>query len=224
MIVDPGEDLRLHTVRPGTTPRDASISDFAYAVSPVYGLYLRQVNASSEQEKPSIRRQFLRLLWSCWSEVWENNNVKLTKKQLQFLRDLAASVVSEYDLHRYYVRIGRKSDAIPANNIPWDEAIKNAIRESRFERWANPDYVASVRPPALAPAPDVGLEKFRSMTWEEHVEWMFREIEQDQQVEEHERHLMAEERSIREEKLMEEKRHRGREVDVDAHSWVFMFQ
>ncbi|KAK1223434.1 hypothetical protein PQX77_013693 [Marasmius sp. AFHP31] len=224
MIVDPGEDLRLHTVRPGTTPKDASISDFAYAVSPVYGLYIQQVNGSSEQEKPSVCRQFLRLLWKCWSEVWENNDTKLTKKQLKFLRDLAAAVVAEYDLHRYYVRVGRKSDAVPVNNILWDEAIKNAIRESRFERWADPGYVASVRPPALAPAPNVDLEMFRSMTWEEHVDWMFREIEQDQQVEEHEQHLMEEERLIREEKLKEEERRRGREVDVEANSWVFMFQ
>ncbi|KAL0065973.1 hypothetical protein AAF712_006962 [Marasmius tenuissimus] len=198
------DDLRLHTIQPGTPPREASLSDFAFAIAPTLWLYVVELNAlKTREEKRLILRQLLRLLWVSWAEVWEDSvefYTGLTRAQFTVLREVVSAVLAEYDLHRYHVRKGRKADQPRADDIPWDTAIQKAIHESNFERWTDPKYVASVRPPS------VKVEELESLPWEEMLA----------------KYLDDDERRMREAKLVEERERRERHLNVDTWQCLFM--
>ncbi|KAK1233914.1 hypothetical protein PQX77_002898 [Marasmius sp. AFHP31] len=164
------DDLRLHTITPTTPPTEASLSDFGYAAAPAFGVYLQHSKGLRSEDKPRVRREFLALIWNCWSDVWDGGTEfgdgKLTRKQKSLLKDIIAHITSEYDLHRYYVRIGRKVDVLSQSNAQWSDTMTTAIRQSQFQRWADPEYVLAIRPPPPPPTPAIGAQ-YADLPWEE---------------------------------------------------------
>ncbi|KAL0060979.1 hypothetical protein AAF712_012210 [Marasmius tenuissimus] len=213
MDVPDSNNLRLHTICSTTPPKEASLSDFGYAAAPALGLYLEQCKDLSADEKRRARREFLKLIWSCWSEVWEGNveygDRKLTTIQKSLLTDIVSHITSEYDIHCYYVQIGRKTDALIGNNNPWNEIMRAAIHESHFARWADPEYVLSICLPA-PPATPVNNSQYANLPWEEAWQAMIQEYMVDW--------------GTRASNETFEEQERKRTGEIPRGDWEFMFQ
>ncbi|KAK1220930.1 hypothetical protein PQX77_016270 [Marasmius sp. AFHP31] len=147
--MDPGGDLQLNSTSKLAPPNEQSCSDFLNAAAPALQLYLEEQKRfvhenDSQEERVARRREFVIAVWMPWSAIWEGNtdlaNRKVTKKQWAWLRQLLLDLKYELQAHMLHVQLGHK----------------------------DPDYVASIRPPAPPPSP---IDVARSITWEEALEY-----------------------------------------------------
>ena len=178
--------MRLHCL--GADCRDPvkhSHSDFIYAVAPVLGRCLDKIKGLDERTlklKELVR--LYDLVWEAWSEVWDTPYyTKKVRRQRQFqlklfpytiLQGLIKDIKAEYSLHTQLVRLREKVQEY--ENVDWETALEQAVKGSRFDRWADDDYLNALWPPAPPPSPTPYELRYRP--WEEMVaELMAEDIE-----------------------------------------------
>ncbi|KAJ8089561.1 hypothetical protein PM082_014817 [Marasmius tenuissimus] len=154
---DNTSDLRLHNVKPDCRdPEELSHSDFVYAVAPVFSSLMEQTDDMNKHEECCELKRFSSEVWEAWSSVWRSS--KIGQKEL--MRDIRA----EFRLHVYHITHGYKDYVFEGLTARWDDILRHAVIESRFERWADPDFLASIWPPAPPPSP-----AYVSKSWEESL-------------------------------------------------------
>ncbi|KAL0060456.1 hypothetical protein AAF712_012739 [Marasmius tenuissimus] len=117
----------------------------------------------TEHEENCEFKRFGTAVWEAWSSVWPSSRIS----QKELMNDIQV----EFGLHMYHVNHGYKDYVFKGLTARWDDILRHAVIESRFERWADPDYLASVWPPAPPPSPAYVSKSWEEMLAEMNEEW-----------------------------------------------------
>ncbi|KAJ8077747.1 hypothetical protein PM082_002180 [Marasmius tenuissimus] len=174
LVLDPGNP-RVHDIRVGLSPYDASYSDYVHALGPVFALLTIQLREIDEDDAREVHRErFARMVVENWlgewgEEEWERLNTG--RKKRDECKEIITHVMMESTMHLHLANKGLQ----PAldHSISWEEQFRSALEKSRYTRWKEPEYAQLLQPKK------VSVEPLESLPWDEACEKFLRESNEE---------------------------------------------
>ncbi|KAK1220312.1 hypothetical protein PQX77_016938 [Marasmius sp. AFHP31] len=205
LVLDPGNP-RVNKIHVGTSPYDASYSDYVHALGPIFSVLMTQIQDMEEgHTREAHRKQFANLMVNNWLREWGDESARLetSGEKRGECKDLIAHIVMESSMSSYLSIKGLQ----PALDFetPWEGQLQTALEKSRFTQWKEPQFAQRLQPFTPTPLEDPAIEALKGLSWEEGCEKVMQECR-------------VKPESQKEERKVEEVGRQGR-----GETWVHMY-
>ncbi|KAK1225917.1 hypothetical protein PQX77_011113 [Marasmius sp. AFHP31] len=177
LVLDPGNP-RVNAINVGTSPYDASYSDYVHALGPIFSVLMTQIQDMEEgPTRDGHRKRFAEHVVDNWLGEWGDESARLetSGQKRGECKDLITHIVMESSMCSYLSIKGLQ----PALDFetPWENQLQTALEKSRFTRWKEPEFAQRLQP--STPLEDPAIEDLRGLSWEEGCEKLMRECRKE---------------------------------------------
>ncbi|KAK1215037.1 hypothetical protein PQX77_022369 [Marasmius sp. AFHP31] len=190
LVLDPGNP-RVNEIKVGTSPYDASYSDYVHALGPIFSVLMAQIQDMEEgPTREAHRKRFAKVVVNTWLGEWGDESVRLetSREKRGECKDLITHIVMESSMSSYLSIKGLQ----PALDFvtPWEGQLRTALEKSRFTRWKEPEYAQRLQPSPLEEDPAIGA--LRGLSWEEGCEKLMQESRKEPEIQREKRQSRGE--------------------------------
>ncbi|KAL0057263.1 hypothetical protein AAF712_016100 [Marasmius tenuissimus] len=180
LVLDPGNP-RVHKISVGSSPYDASYSDYVHALGPIFSVLMGQLQDMDEGATcEAHRKRFAAIVVETWLGEWgdESERLETSGQKRSEGKELISNIIMESTMSSYLSTRGLQ----PALDYgtPWEDQLQSALDRSQFTQWKEPEFARLLQPPTVSKDPAV--EALRGLSWEEGVEKLMRECRDESEI------------------------------------------
>ncbi|KAK1217899.1 hypothetical protein PQX77_019431 [Marasmius sp. AFHP31] len=184
LVLDPGNP-RVNEISVGTSPYDASYSDYVHALGPIFSVLMSQIQDMEGPTREAHRKQFANRVVNTWLGEWGDESVRLetSGEKRSECKDIITHIVMESSMAAYLSIKGLQ----PALDFetPWEDQLQTVLEKSRFTRWKEAEYAQRLQP--SEPLEDPAIEALRGLSWEEGCKKLMQECRKESGIQKEKR-------------------------------------